>query len=126
SDEALRAIARETGGSFVPLGLATTDLGRLYRSRIEPSERARREAIEAPEPAERFGLFLLAALALGLAACRPDRPRPPVVRGWAVVLAVAIGVVVPGAAPRDDPSAAVAEGRSAYDARRFAAALDAF
>src|SRR5262249_26587597 len=75
SDAALEAVAVATGGAFVRLGLATADRGRLYRTRIEPVARARRGGELAPEPAERFGLVLLAGLGFGLAACRPGRGR---------------------------------------------------
>lgn len=126
SDEALAAVARETGGAFVPLGLAATDLGRLYRTRIEPVERARRGGLEAPEPAERFGVFLLAALAAGLAACLPSRAGGSRPRGWVFAVPVAILATAPGAAPPGDPVAAVAAGRRAYAAGRFAEALESF
>jgi len=125
SDEALSAIARATGGAFVPLGLATIDLGRLYRTRIEPAARDRVGAPEAPEPGERFAPFLLAALGLGLLACRPARLRPAPAGAWVFWFAVVL-LATPGAAPRDDPAAVVAEGRAAYASGRYAEALDAF
>ena len=40
-DEALEAIARQTEGAVVRLGLASTDLGVLYRERIAPMARRR-------------------------------------------------------------------------------------
>jgi Ca-activated chloride channel family protein len=134
TDEPLAAIARETGGAFVPLGLATTDLGRLYQTRIEPVARSRRQAVLAAEPAERFPLFLIAALAFGLAASWPRRPRPARalargrVRAWLVALGASAATAAPGAGPGpgDDPAAVVAEGRAAYEAGRYAEALDAF
>jgi Ca-activated chloride channel family protein len=148
SDEALNAIARSTGGAFVPLGLASTDLGRLYRSRIEPEARARRAVTLAPEPAERFGVFVLAAVGFGLTASRPTRRRSAASRVWVTTLAaaaavVALIVVTLGAGPetdrakgtgkaqhiepadRDAPSL-VARGREAYAANRFGEALEAF
>jgi Ca-activated chloride channel family protein len=124
SDKALEAIATATGGAFIPLGLSTTDLGRLYRDRIEPVARARRDGELDPEPAERFGLFLLAGLATGLVACRPGRRRPLPGRGWLPVAAIAVVVLV--AAAGESAVGLVASGRAAFAGGRFAEALDAF
>src|SRR5262249_38819277 len=128
SDAALRAIARETGGAFVPLGLATSALGRLYRSRIGPAAQARRAVARAPEPAGRFGVFLLLGLGFGLAAGRPVwRARVPARAGvlGAALTALALAAAL-GAAPQPDPTAPgasapalVAAGRAAYARGRF-------
>jgi len=131
NDRVLQAIAGATGGAFLPLGLATTDLGRLYRERIEPVAQARRAGSRAPDLAERYGVFLLAALGLGLAASRPHRCRSLARRG-AVSLAVAASLLVlagagPGLSPKAGRSASlVAAGRAAYDAGRYREAHDAF
>ena len=61
SDEALGEIARGTGGVLIPLGLARTDLGTLYRERIEPTERRRRDKDAATDREERFTVFVGAA-----------------------------------------------------------------
>ena len=131
ADEALEVIARSSGGAFVPLGLATTDLGRLYRTRIEPAASARRTSVAAPEPGERFGLFLMAAFGFGVAAGWAGRPRlsAPRRRGWAWGRALAItGLAAAGAGPGidRDPAAAIEAGRSAYASGRFEAALARF
>jgi len=123
SDTTLQAVARETGGAFVPLGLATTDLGRLYRTRIEPGSRARRVASGLPDPAERFRLFLAAGLALGLLACVPGRPLTVFAR---VVLSASLAVIVAGAAPVDDAISLIAEGRKDYRAGHYREALGTF
>lgn len=119
SDEALAAISRETGGAFLPLGLATVDLGQLYRTRIEPAARASRTQAPAPATAERFPLFLLAALTLILAANGTGRLARSLRPGGAVMLAAALA----GAVPAGGPAVAVARGRTAYAAGRYDDAL---
>ena len=64
SDTFLEAIARGTGGTIVKLGLASSDLGTLYESKIEPLARRQHEASRLAGKAERFPLFLLSALVL--------------------------------------------------------------
>ena len=123
SDEALSSIARETGGAFVPLGLASTDLGLLFQTRIEPVALARMDRPGAPERGERFGLFLLVGLGLILLGCRLTRPSRVSHKALAAAL-VALSAL--GASPNDDPASAVAVGRSAYDAGKFAESLAAF
>jgi Ca-activated chloride channel family protein len=130
SDEALETIARETGGAFVPLGLATTDLGRLFQARIEPVARERRRTIAAPAPAERFGVFLLAGVAFTLAASWHGRVLPRRL-GWAWGAAVAVCITFAGfslgAGANDvSPAALVAAGRSAYSEGRLEEALGLF
>jgi Ca-activated chloride channel family protein len=118
SDEPLAALARATGGAFLPLGLARPDLGRLYRERIAPVARRRREVARAPERVERYAVFLVAALTLGLAGSWPRRRRLSL---WLLlVLAVGAG---PGPGTAAD---AVAAGESAFAARDFREALAAF
>ena len=126
SDVALAAVARETGGAFVPLGLATMDLGNLFLNRIEPVSNAWRTASGASQPAERFGPFLVAGLGFVVVACRPSRPSRVSIKAWAVVLVSAVAAATLGASPGDDPVEVVASGRVAYDAGTFEDALAAF
>jgi Ca-activated chloride channel family protein len=76
SDAALEEVARQTGGAVIRQGLTSGDLGALYRTRIEPAARRRRETPRLADQAERFPLFLIAAVTLFLAGCWPTR------RGW--------------------------------------------
>ncbi len=76
-DAAVEQIARETGGVLVRLGMASSDLGSLYQTKIEPATRRHRETSGNKTRAERFPLCLLAALGLLLAGSCPRR------RGWA-------------------------------------------
>jgi Ca-activated chloride channel family protein len=76
SDTALEAIAQETGGMVVRLGLTAADLGTLYRTRIEPAARRHRELTRISDLTEQFPLFLAAALTCLLAGCWPPG------RGW--------------------------------------------
>jgi Ca-activated chloride channel homolog len=124
SDEPLQTIARETGGAFIPIGLATADLGKLYRTRIEPEARVRRQAVLSPDPTERFPLFLFASLAFGIFASWPARPRPVPGRGW-VTLLVGLAAVI-GAGPRDEAPLPIPAGPSAYAAGRHDEAVAAF
>ncbi len=123
SDAALEGLARATGGAIVRLGLASGDLGPLYLARIAPGERRAREATRPPERAERYGLFVLAALAIGLVGSYPRRGRWPGPRRLVAAAALAaIGASAQGGTPRE----AVAEGRAAFAAGRFDEALAAF
>jgi Ca-activated chloride channel homolog len=74
-DSALETIALRTDGSIVRLGLASGDLGTLYQAKIEPAARRRRESARLADRAERFPLFLVAALTFLMAACWPARRR---------------------------------------------------
>ncbi len=78
SDTALEAIAGETGGTVIRLGLTSGagDLGTLYRSRIEPSARRYRESTRISDLTERFPIFLAFALTCLTAGCWPPG------RGW--------------------------------------------
>ena len=75
-DSALETIALRTDGSIVRLGLASGDLGILYQTKIEPAARRRRESTRLADRAERFPIFLIAALTFLLTGCWPAR------RGW--------------------------------------------
>ena len=126
SDLAFEAIARATGGAVIPLGLATGDLGTLFRERIEPTARRLRDELRVPERVERFPGFLLAALACGVLGTWPG------LTGWRAgrlaVSAVLLAAISLGAgpSPTKTPAGLVAQGRLAYDAGRFTEALEAF
>jgi Ca-activated chloride channel family protein len=70
-DATLREIAEQTKGLVIPLGLATGDPSLLYRKQIEPSARRRGQVPRVADMAERFPLFLVAALSCLFAACWP-------------------------------------------------------
>jgi Ca-activated chloride channel family protein len=70
-DTALEAVARQTEGAVLKLGLARADLRTLYSERIAPVAKRKREALRIPERSEGFPLFLAAALGLLIAGCRP-------------------------------------------------------
>ncbi|MFO0909947.1 MAG: VWA domain-containing protein [Isosphaeraceae bacterium] len=122
-DESLRAIASSTGGAFLPIGLAPADLGALYRERIAPVVAARRAEVEAAEPAERYQIFVMAALATAMLT---GRPRGSLFRAGGflslALLATTLGAGPPG------PSTArwVEDGRAAFGTGRFAEALESF
>ncbi len=123
SDLPFEGLAHATGGAVVRLGLAPADLGTLYRTRIAPIARQARAAARSPARSERFGLFVLAALALGVSASWP-RGRPGFGRfGWAVAGAF---VMLGAGSGRETANEAVARGRVAYQAGRLAVALAAF
>jgi Ca-activated chloride channel family protein len=145
-DQTLETITRQTDGSIVKLGLASGDLGTLYRTKIEPAARRRRESTRLADPADRFPFLLIAALASLLAGCWPTR------RGWswpwhwywswswrrsmAKVSAATWLVIMMGFATGADDSpahveaasaaAAVARGKSAYESGRWEEALSEF
>jgi Ca-activated chloride channel family protein len=129
SDLAFRELARATGGAVVPLGLASADLGTLFREKIEPTERSRRDALRLPERVERFPAFLLAAIVCGLAASWPGLARR---RGGRLAIAgstVVLAFGTLGAGPSDlveSPAKLIARGQTAYAEGRFAEALEAF
>jgi len=125
SDEALDALAAATGGGVVRLGLASADLGALYRERIAPAARRAREATHPPERAERSGAFLFAAL---MALTLGSRPRPSrrTARRWGVVASAAMMVALGAGPARESPRRLVDRGRAAYGAGRFDEALAAF
>ncbi len=115
--------SRATGGAFVPLGLAAIDLGPLFLHRIDPVAQRYAEAARASRWRERFGLFLLAALGFSVAASWPGRlpARTRPILAWVLICVIGMG-----ANPTTDPARVVAEGRAAFAAGRFEAALAAF
>ena len=125
-DSALKQIAEATGGSFIPLGLGTADLGALYRDRIEPLARRRREATRLFERTERFPIALGLALGLTIVAGGPRR------RFWIshrtphifLLLIFIVGGV--GAGPFETPERAIAEGLRLYKDGDFAQAESTF
>ncbi len=84
-DTALEAIAQETDGAVLKLGLATADLKTLYRTRIAPVAQRKRAAGRFAERPERFPLFLAAALGLALAGCWPGGRIGPWRWAWSRV-----------------------------------------
>ncbi len=123
NDEALRALSRETGGAWLPLGLAATDLGALYRDRIAPIARLEREATRTPERVERFAVLLVAALLFGLGgSARWPTWRPLLVSAPLVasILGAGPGVVGPSLAE------AVRQGQAAFARADYEAALASF
>jgi Ca-activated chloride channel family protein len=70
-DTALQAIALQTGGATLKLGLAPANLGALYGAQIGPVASRKRAAMRIPERPERFPLFLAAAFGFVLAGSRP-------------------------------------------------------
>lgn len=124
SDSRFQDLSNDTGGVVVPLGLATVDLGILYETRIARAEARRRAATRSLERAERFPLFVLAALVFGLAGSSPIFGR----RGWPrLLLVVAVAVTAIGAGKGDKSAAGyVSSGRQAYASGRFLDALAAF
>ena len=123
-DAAPEALARATGGAFLPLGVAHPDLGALYDERIAPIARGRRSALRPGERAERFPLFVLGAVLAGSAGVWPSlgRRAPRMLyAGWAGLALAGMGAI-----PGDSPSSAVGEGRTAYQAGDFPAARTAF
>ncbi len=106
----------------MPLGLASGDLGSLYRTRIEPIAAVEHAARHSNERGERFGLFLLAALGFVVAASWPRRSRIVLTRGRRPVAAVALLLLLAASPPED----LVSEGRAAYAQGRFDQALTCF
>lgn len=125
-DSALAALAEATGGAFVPLGLTSVDLGALFLERIAPVARRRIELARPTERVERYGLFVLAALVLGMVAGRPAlRRRPPL--AWSIVPGLAMVLLASAASPpAESAGEAVAAGRAAFAAGRFPEAHAAF
>ncbi len=126
-DEALAAIAERTGGAYVKLGMATTDLGPLFRDRIAPVADAKRRAARGGDRPERFPLFLGAALGLLVVGFWPWRFSLDRAAGLALLGAVAGAQLGASAASGHETAAeAIDRGRVAYDHGRYAEALDAF
>ena len=127
SDKALRTIADESGGAFIPLGLSSTDMGKLYKSRIEPIATIRRLSRLSSGLSERFGIFVFLGLIAAIVACRPARRRRrtfvPVAKPALTALALFCFL---GATTSDDPATLVEEGRQAFAAGRVEDALTLF
>ena len=125
SDVALGAVAKATGGVVVPLGLASVDLGALFRERIEPTAKRLRDESRLAERAERFPVFVLPAIGLGLTASWPGLARRR--RRRLAFASLPLALLISGASPAGETAAdLVARGRAAYASGRFADALDAF
>jgi Ca-activated chloride channel family protein len=145
-DSALETIALETDGSLIRLGLASSDLGKLYQGKIEPAARRRREFTRLADRAERFPLFLISAVSFLIAGCWPAT------RGWnwpwtwywhwswrrslrkpgipATVMALVCLALVAGDAPApaqsETAAQAISRGQAAYRLGRWEEALAAF
>ncbi len=127
SDVALAALAKATGGAVIPLGLASADLGSLYRDRIGPTARRRRDELRPPERAERFPAFVLSAMAVGLAGSWPALPRGRQRRSrYAMAWLVVVGTSLGAAGVAETAASRVAEGVAAHRAGRLVEALAAF
>lgn len=125
SDEALEALARATGGMVLPVGVASADMRSLYESKIAPAARQVRHATHPPERAERYGVFVLAALMVLSMGAKP-RPMRRSARRWGMVAALAVLTVVGAAPAGESPRTMIGRGRAAYEARRYDEALAAF
>ena len=101
----------------MPLGLGTVDFGALYRDRIEPLARQKREATRLPLRIERFPIALGVALMLAVVAGRP-RGRLPIARAN-VRICVFLAAVALGASPFETPSARDRRRRAILSSRRF-------
>jgi Ca-activated chloride channel family protein len=150
NDHTLEAIARESGGTIIRLGLASADLGALYSSRIEPVAMRTRAALRFAEQIDRFPIFLIAAFTLGLIGCLPRGSRPPYSRAWTRLrqrfrslawlrpraerasIAAAAMLAITGAGDAshrqgiESVHRAVGRGLAAYKARNFQKALAEF
>ncbi len=142
NDAALTQLAHATGGALVPLGVASGDLGALYRDQIEPTSRARRPEPRFSERAERYSVFLSAALVAGLMGTWPPARRHRGRsflgirrdRGWGrFLLVVAVAILLAFASlaatpvpPRLQAEAATSRGLRATREGRFDDALAAF
>jgi Ca-activated chloride channel homolog len=125
SDEPLDALARASGGVVIRLGLASADLGGLYRDKIAPASRRLRHITHPPERAERFGVFVLAALMILVMGTRPRASRRSA-RRWGVVASAALAVALGAGPSGESPRRLVERGRVAYVAGRLDDALAAF
>jgi Ca-activated chloride channel family protein len=144
TDATLEALARETEGASLEIGLTSVDLGKLYRERIAPVARRKRENARPPERPEQFPLFLGAALGSLLLGCWPVGRTTPWRWTWnqlaSVLLLSAMTIATTGAVDGKQPPSSVApmkstietgaelvaRGEDAYSADRFEEALVAF
>lgn len=131
-DEPLRRLALETGGVFVPLGTAETDLGALYEQEIRLQEERSRDEIAPARRAERFPVLILTSLALAIVAFLPAPQRIKTPRnGWvrgignggSIVLILATAI---GAGVSETPGELIRKGIRAYENGRFEEALERF
>ena len=138
---------------MIKLGLARADLGTLYRERIAPAARRKRELASIPDRPERFPLFLASGLGFAFAGCWPAGRFSTWRRIWSPValalLLATLSLALLGAgqgeggqgsdasqAPLPRPRSAGdggtelaehhREGQSAYASGRFEEALAAF
>ena len=122
-DEALSALCAASGGACLRLGVSPADLGEIYRSRLEQVARARQESSRSTRLPEKFGLFLVAAFILYVAANgRLSRRRGVKQRSllrWALILVVAAGASPLASRARD----AAKRGADHYSKGRFDQAL---
>ena len=129
TDAPLETIAQATRGAMLRLGLASTDLGGLYRERIEPEASSRRIALRSGERAERFALFLLSGLAFILAGFWPARARLSYRRAW-FLLPLSVVIASGGADDSNSNSETtrrlIEQGRAAYAANQFGDAATLF
>jgi Ca-activated chloride channel homolog len=127
-DEAFEALARETGGAMVRLGLKTIDLGSLYVNRIAPVARQRHNLLRAPERLEQFTAFVVAAIVVGLAGSWPSRHWARRSRRPALAALAALTLVA-ASGPKgvtETAADAVATGQRAYASGDIASALAAY
>jgi Ca-activated chloride channel family protein len=139
-DTALEAIARQTDGAMLKLGLAAADMGTLYRERIAPVARRKREA-SIPEREERFPLCLAAALGFLISGCWPAGRQSPWRWIWSratgAFLIAASGLLLIGAGADNQENAEtrsaegsapalVQAGQASYEAGKLEEALAAF
>ena len=143
-DRTLETIAGATEGAVMKLGLAPIDLGTLYRGRIAPVARIKREALRLPERTEQFPTFLSAAILFALAGCWPAGRLGPLQWAWARatagVMLIGLGAASLGAGQgsgshaesgneslrQTDAARLVARGQIAYSSGRFSDALEDF
>ena len=143
NDAALTQLAYATGGAVIPLGLAPTDLGPLYRDAIRPTTRSRRPPPRFSERAERSSVCLAVALAAGVWGTWPRSRRRSfrsdlLVAGrsypWGRILVVTmialmlvlISLAATPVSPDAAAEAATTRGTAAYRAGQFTEALTAF
>jgi Ca-activated chloride channel family protein len=122
-DATLEAIARQTEGAVLKLGLASADLNALYRTRIAPVAQRKRAAARFAERAERFPLFLAGALGLALSGCWPagrvgpwrwvwSRVAGAILLGGLALTGIGAGRVQENGSPARNPEPAGTRARS--------------
>ena len=140
TDAALTQLAHATGGATVPLGIAASDLGALYRDQIEPTTRVERHEPRFDERAERFAIPLVAALGAAVLGTWPSPRWSParrrIARNWGRILVLVVITLVlvlaslaatpAPSAPRGSAARANIEGLHAYRDGRFLEALTGF